>query len=638
MKIIVLALTFYFAIGQNIRSQSLDSLEIKLNSRQISVSEKIETLNLLSRDLSFISSAKALAMAKEALELSSKTNNLSGQAYAYRNLSSVYYDSESYLQGMEYLNRALDIFRKINDKEGIANCYISLGHLYRQLQDRKQEINYHKKSFEIFSELKIKERIGVTSHNLGESYYYNNEFNKSRKLTVYAIGINKSINNLSVLSSCYKVIGLVEFAEKNYDEAEKHFLNVIEISSELGENSQKIATIESLLQLAEIYQLNGNTAAHLEYLKKAAAFSHDNSLPNHLKNTYTQLILYFSKNNNQLEVQNYVLEYNTVLDSIDTRQIKNRSDLIKSVIQVHELENQKASLEERNLQKVAELRSRNLIIILVVFFALFLIWIFFQQKRANGKLETANQLLHRQQLIIESQRLHLEELNKTKDKFFSIVAHDLKSPLNNLKSFSGILVDDIDSISKEEISFLSKQLQTSVDNTIKLADNLITWARVQMKDFKTNIEKLNLAEVVLSSRDVYDEVARNKGIQIRTDFAENLSFLGDRYQITFVLRNLINNAIKFSHPGGFVTIEACYVPGNELQISVSDTGMGIAEDVKKSIFSIDKKQSIVGTAGEKGTGLGLMLSYEFVQLNNGSIDVQSESGEGTTFRIRLKTS
>ena len=638
MKIIVLALTFYFATGQNIRSQSLDSLEIKLNSRQISVSEKIETLNLLSRDLSFISSAKALAMAKEALELSSKTNNLRGQAYAYRNLSSVYYDSESYLQGMEYLNRALDIFRKINDKEGIANCYISLGHLYRQLQDRKQEINYHKKSFEIFSELKIKERIGVTSHNLGESYYYNNEFNKSRKLTVYAIGINKSINNLSVLSSCYKVIGLVEFAEKNYDEAEKHFLNVIEISSGLGENSQKIATIESLLQLAEIYQLNGDTAAHLEYLKKAAAFSHDNSLPNHLKTTYTQLILYFSKNNNQLEVQNYVLEYNTVLDSIDTRQIKNRSDLIKSVIQVHELVNQTASLEEGNLQKVAALRSRNLIIILVVFFALFLIWIFFQQKRANGKLETANQLLHRQQLIIESQRLHLEELNKTKDKFFSIVAHDLKSPLNNLKSFSGILVDDIDSISKEEISFLSKQLQTSVDNTIKLADNLITWARVQMKDFKTNIEKLNLAEVVLSSRDVYDEVARNKGIQIRTDFAENLSFLGDRYQITFVLRNLINNAIKFSHPGGFVTIEACYVPGNELQISVSDTGMGIAEDVKKSIFSIDKKQSIVGTAGEKGTGLGLMLSYEFVQLNNGSIDVQSESGEGTTFRIRLKTS
>ena len=638
MKIIVLALTFYFALGQNIRSQSLDLLEIKLNSRQISVSEKIETLNLLSRDLSFISSAKALAMAKEALELSSKTNNLRGQAYAYRNLSSVYYDSESYLQGMEYLNRALDIFRKINDKEGIANCYISLGHLYRQLQDRKQEINYHKKSFEIFSELKIKERIGVTSHNLGESYYYNNEFNKSRKLTVYAIGINKSINNLSVLSSCYKVIGLVEFAEKNYDEAEKHFLNVIEISSGLGENSQKIATIESLLQLAEIYQLNGDTAAHLEYLKKAAAFSHDNSLPNHLKNTYTQLVLYFSKNNNQLEVQNYVLEYNTVLDSIDTRQIKNRSDLIKSVIQVHELENQKASLEERNLQKVAELRSRNLIIILVVFFALFLIWIFFQQKRANGKLETANQLMHRQQLIIESQRLHLEELNKTKDKFFSIVAHDLKSPLNNLKSFSGILVDDIDSISKEEIRFLSKQLQTSVDNTIKLADNLITWARVQMKDFKTNIEKLNLAEVVLSSRDVYDEVARNKGIQIRTDFAENLSFLGDRYQITFVLRNLINNAIKFSHPGEFVTIEACYIPGNELQISVSDTGMGIAEDVKKSIFSIDKKQSIVGTAGEKGTGLGLMLSYEFVQLNNGSIDVQSESGEGTTFRIRLKTS
>ena len=195
--------------------QDVHSLERKLGSKKLTTSDSIETINLLSRELTFVNPLKALDYANKALELSTNTNNSIGTANAYRNLSSIYSYNESYFISMEYLQRALDIFTLNKDSIGIANCYISLGHTYRRLQNRKEEVDYHQKSYGIFKRLDNKERIGVTAHNLGESYFNIGDLTNSRQLTLYAIKINDSLNNESVLSSCYKVMGLIESAENN---------------------------------------------------------------------------------------------------------------------------------------------------------------------------------------------------------------------------------------------------------------------------------------------------------------------------------------------------------------------------------------------------------------------------------------
>ncbi len=239
--------------------------------------------------------------------------------------------------------------------------------------------------------------------------------------------------------------------------------------------------------------------------------------------------------------------------------------------------------------------------------------------------------------VIEEQREQLEKINATKDKFFSIVAHDLRSPLSSLKMFSSLLIDDFDSLNKEGILTMSKQLSDSVDSTIKMADNLITWAMVQMGESQFNEVTIKVQDITSNICDVYQDVALKKGINLNCSVEDSLTIIGDKNQIEFVIRNLVNNAIKFTHKNGFVSLTAKSLPDGLVQISVSDSGVGISDEYKRELFSISKKQSTNGTAGEKGTGLGLMLSYEFMKLNGGQIDLESSLGKGTTFYTKFKS-
>lgn len=610
--------------------QDIDSLEKKLSSKQLTTIDSIETLNLISRDLTFVNPLKALDYANKALELSTRANNSLGAAYAYRNLSSIYSYNESYFISMEYLQRALDIFTFNNDSIGIANSYITLGHTYRRLQNRKEEIDYHLKSYRIFKRLNNKERIGVTAHNLGESYFNIGDLVNSRQLTLYSIKINDSLNNKSVLSSCYKVMGMIELAENNLGLAENYFKKVIDIATQLGENSQKVATAESLIQLATVYKLMGDLNNQFKFLLMASEFSNENNLPSYLQKAYQELILYSSTRNDQEAVKKFINSYIIISDSLNQRQLSDRYSLTKSVVQASELAKSKTELEKTNLLQSQKIQSRNILIIVITISSIVLLWLLFKFVWLNKKLKSQN-------LIIETQKNDLEVLNNTKDKFFSIVAHDLKSPLNSLKSFSSLLIDHFDKLNKDEILTMSKQLRDSVDNTIKMADNLITWARVQMEDYQFNEETIKVKVIASNICDVYQDVALKKGINVSCSVEDSLTITGDKNQIEFVIRNLVNNAIKFTHKDGFVSLTAKSLPDGQVQISVSDSGVGISDEFKRKLFSIGKKQSTNGTAGEKGTGLGLMLSYEFMKLNGGQIDIESSLGKGTTFHTKFKS-
>jgi signal transduction histidine kinase len=637
IRVTIILLLLLCAIN-DLSAQNIDSLEQVLKEERITDKKRVEILNQLSLFLTLVDSKRALETTNEAIAISNRINDNIGLANAYRNLSIIYfYYDENYSISMEYLQRALDFFQINSDSVGIANCYISLGHAYRSLQVREKEIEYHRKSLEIFTRLKIIERIGVSALNLGESYLNNGEIEKSRPLLNYAIRINDSINKLTTLSTCYKALGMLELLQKNYQKAEFNFNKVLEISDRLGVNFQKITTIESMIQLASLYKLRGESKSQLSLLKKAAEFSQKNNLINYLRIIYTELILYYSEKNNLAAVQEYVAEYRNVSDSINTRQLYDRSNQISNIIQLHQLEKDKIKLEKDSLIQKERLRRRNMILIVVFLSVSVLVWLLLKIYRKNKKITEVNQLLNSQREIIEFQRQHLEELNNTKDKFFSIVAHDLRSPLISLKSFSDLLIEQIDSLSIEEIKMMGNHLQTDVDNTIKMTDTLLTWARIQMKEYEILPEKFFISELVSDIHDFYKEVAEKKGIKFSYKVDNNLTVFADKNQIAFVLRNLINNAIKFTNKDGFVNLRADPLSLGEVQISVSDNGIGISDDLKKNIFFIGKKQSASGTAGEKGTGLGLILSYEFIQLNNGSIEIESQEGFGTTFKIRLRS-
>lgn len=616
-------------------AQTIERLEEEVRMEGLPVPKRIVALNLLSRDLSFVDPVRAALLAKNALELSLKTHNQTQIAYAYRNLSNVYTLNENYFLSMEYLQRALAIFSGTHDSVGIANCYISLGHIYRGLQDQKEEIHYHKMAFEIFSRLNIAERIAVTAHNLGESYYNNGDLSKSETLTKQAILLNDSLNNRSVLSSCYKVMGLIAFSRKDYLTAESYFNEVLDISQLLGEKSQKVATVESLIRLAEISRFNGNIKKQVGYLKKAAQLSEKYNLANRLPQVYNTLISHFSTEGDHVAAQKYMKEFIHASDKVRREQLKDRAELIKSVVLVHTLEDKNRLLVQNNKIQLERVEKRTTLLIAASFFTVIAIYMVMKLFQANRKIKSANLMLNEQNETIKKQKAELQLANETKDKFFSIVAHDLKSPLVTLKSFSVLLVQYFESLTKDDILEMGHNLQQQIDSTIKMTDDLITWARLQRKNTEPDLQRFRVAELARDISSVYSEIAASKNISLVSEVDQETAIFADKNQITFVVRNLINNAIKFTRPGGWVKLRTEAVSTSSINIIISDNGLGISESMLKNIFKVGKIRSSTGTAGEKGAGLGLILIHEFTKLNNGTIAVESKEGHGTEFKVQL---
>lgn len=236
---------------------------------------------------------------------------------------------------------------------------------------------------------------------------------------------------------------------------------------------------------------------------------------------------------------------------------------------------------------------------------------------------------------INGQKKELEELNATKDKFFSIVAHDLRSPVSALAGFSQMLANNGNRLSPEKITAYSEELNKSAKNTLSLIENLLTWASTQMNKVDYSPDLIDAEEMINQTISQLTTVASSKKIALEKELAPDLKIFADKDHLTLVLRNLISNALKFTNEGGKVTVSTKCAADNKVEISVADTGVGMGIEKLTHLFSIEDAQSTKGTAGEKGTGLGLILCKEFIEKNGGKIEVASLQGMGTTFTITL---
>lgn len=228
----------------------------------------------------------------------------------------------------------------------------------------------------------------------------------------------------------------------------------------------------------------------------------------------------------------------------------------------------------------------------------------------------------------------LKTLNASKDKFFSILSHDLRSPFNALLGITEYVSQSFNDLTPEEIRDSFRNVYSSSQKLYNLILNLLEWSRLQTGRFevdKTAIEVHNLVEEI---KELYNENARMKNIKIESDIPTGLNIYADRYMMETILRNLVSNAIKFSSPGGKVKIEVA-IRDIFAEISVADNGAGISPENCKKLFRIDEQYRTDGTAAEKGTGLGLILCKEFIEKNNGTIYVESEEGKGSRFWITV---
>lgn len=231
----------------------------------------------------------------------------------------------------------------------------------------------------------------------------------------------------------------------------------------------------------------------------------------------------------------------------------------------------------------------------------------------------------------------LKELNAGKDKFFSILAHDMRSPFAGLLGMSQYIADYHDVISREEIKDLSGAIYSSAKKVYGLLTNLLDWSRLQMGKIDYIPSEVNLLETAGDIVDLLLPNAAGKHIFIKNKIKSDLNVFADQNMVSTVFRNLVSNAVKFTAAGGEITLSA-EVKDHHAEICVSDTGIGMNAEVKDKIFRIDSKLSTKGTSGEEGTGLGLVLCRELVEKNHGKIMVESQPGQGTKFIFTLPVS
>ena len=224
----------------------------------------------------------------------------------------------------------------------------------------------------------------------------------------------------------------------------------------------------------------------------------------------------------------------------------------------------------------------------------------------------------------------LQSLNAEKDKFFSIIAHDLRGPLSAFMEATKILTEEIQNMSYEEIRELSKEMNKEATGIYKLLENLLEWSRLQRGVQKFEPQKLILAQLVKSAVAPVKASADKKGISIKLNIPENAEAVADSHMLETVLRNLVSNAVKFT-PGGTITISAEDAGENLLKISIRDTGIGIPPGIIGNLFTMSSKINRPGTEGEPSSGLGLLLCREFVEKHGGRIWAESEEGKGSEF-------
>lgn len=247
---------------------------------------------------------------------------------------------------------------------------------------------------------------------------------------------------------------------------------------------------------------------------------------------------------------------------------------------------------------------------------------------------TTHLTIQRQKKELEELNGKLEESNATKDKFFSIIAHDMKNIFNSLIGGSQILAGSVNTLSKEKIEMFAEEMFSSAQTAYELLENLLNWARMQKGSIEFKQETFDLSDLVSNNIINYQNNADMKKIHLFHSVEPGTLAYADPNMINTILRNLISNALKFTDIGGEVRISAKTM-GQIIDVSVSDTGVGISEENAKKLFRIDSKFRTTGTAGEKGSGLGLSLCREFVDNNNGKIWVESIIGKGTTFWFTL---
>ena len=598
---------------------------------------------------------KAMDYYQKSLIIRKELGNKKGISTCYNNIGIIYKNRGNYAKALEYYQNSLIIKEELGDKRGISITYNNIGIIYKIQGNYAKALEYYQKSLIIKEELGDKRGISIIYNNIGNIYKELNNYEDALEYCKKSLIIREELGNKPGISSCYNNIGTIYYFQDDYHKALKYFRKSLTINIKIGLKSGKA---ESYKGFSLVYLKQEKPKKAYDYSKKAYIIAAEIRKAKLLKECSEILAKSCEALGLYKEAYKYHIVFKTMSDSLYNKEIiKKMTGLeyqykYEKEKQATELKQQKKDAvraEEEKRQKV--IRNSFIIgFILMIIIAIVVLNGFIQKRKANRtlalqnlKIKEINKELIQQKDEIETQSENLaianeklQKLNATKDKFFSIVAHDLRSPFSALMGYSDLLLKNHKEYDEEERESMIKSISDSSENTFRLLENLLTWSRSQSGIIEFVPEKFNIKPLINEIVLLLQQTAINKSIRLLSNIEIDTFIYADKNMISTVLRNLITNALKFTHKNGTVIVSANETKKQGfIEISVSDTGLGISKDKINNLFYIDKNISTLGTEDEAGTGLGLILCKEFVKKNNGEIFVESVVNKGSKFTFTI---
>jgi len=483
-------------------------------------------------------------------------------------------------QALIFARKALALQVQNKDAKGIAYAYMRMSDVYNRLQKYDSLLISAQTAFKLLKELGMNENSLIALKSIGRAWEGKHQYNKA--LNCYLEIVNsKSISPVTVRNvdtDLARICNLLNMPDKAI------YYGKLWLSTEKGND-------HIFRQMANAYALKNDWKEAFRYAKMSM----------------------------------------TAMDSVAKEEKSSQIKNLQILYETREIERENAALKMKlNFNKL--LVSAFAVIIILIGMLLLIL-----ESKKNQQIRL-NKLLNQKNEEISEQRDRLDELNQTKNKLFSIIAHDLRGPIGSAYTFLELLTTHESEFTKEELLDNLILIKESSNATYKLLENLLTWARAQKGEIVFNPIKNNLFKLVESDIDLFISNAETKKIRVLNEIDADLTFQFDQEMINTVMRNLINNAIKYTNEGGIITISVKELDDTN-EISVTDNGIGMDSDTIELLFITDlKRNRREGTKGEKGTGLGLILCKEFVWKHQGTIWAESEPGKGSTFKFTLPRS
>ncbi|MGY6546466.1 tetratricopeptide repeat-containing sensor histidine kinase [Arthrospiribacter ruber] len=596
-----------------------------------------------------------LQLSEKAIQLSDSLRNREKKALALERSGMAYNAYGDHFKASERLNESLEMYQSLGNLDGVNAAKRSLGETYRAARNYPLAMKSLQESLDYFLEKKdsvmlarIYNRMAATLFEIifleTEGVEVKKEFREPDSKTSlmfdkdpawkqYKDSLMNYIhlaNELAISKQRYDLVISTEIIHAayftytaQYEEAVRRFQGIIEIIEDSGLYEDLPLVFYNLAMLHLPNYLN-QPETSMEFAKMAIEESRNLDIKAYEYMGFNVLHQAYAA---QGEYQN---AYESVLEVLENLKIFTADEL--------EIKLKTQEIEYKLAQNEIELRSRRNQL-WIVWIATFLIVLSFSGftyilNRRNKKKQALMEELNRKNLMISEQNQELEKINAEKDKFFGIIAHDLRGPFATIIGFSKILEDEVQNQNYAEIGKTSKLISESAEKAMNLLTNLMHWTLSKTKRLDYYPETINLNQLVRENISLLSETAKQKRIDLQQDILENIQVFTDRNMLNTVFRNLISNALKFTRPGGAVSVMAVERT-NDVLILVKDNGIGMDSKEAATIFNLDRKTGRKGTGGEPSTGLGLILCKEFIELMGGKIWIESQEEKGTIVYFSL---